>query len=265
MNLFYAPDIAQTLSLPEEESQHCVKVLRMKAGDHIHIIDGVGGLYEAQITEAHPKRTQVEILSVQTEYGRRPFRLHLAVAPTKNIDRFEWFVEKATEIGFDELTPLCCRYSERKIIKPERIEKILVSAAKQSLKAYVPRLNPMTTFKDFVAHILSPCLRGTSEPTVLSRMAKNAEEGNDSQFSTLNSQLFIAHCYDQPKQHLFNVCPPMSDVVVMIGPEGDFSEEEVEFALRNSFQAITLGEARLRTETAGVVACHLVTIANLKV
>ncbi len=232
MNLFYAPDILQTLTLPEEESQHCAKVLRMKVGEHIHIIDGVGGLYEAEILEAHPKRTQVSIISEQHEYGRRPFRLHLAVAPTKNIDRFEWFVEKATEIGFDELTPLCCRYSERKVIKPERIEKILVSAAKQSLKAYVPRLNPMITFKEFVAQ-------------------------------NHNSQLFIAHCYDQPKQHLLHACPPASDVVVMVGPEGDFSEEEVELALRNSFQAITLGESRLRTETAGVVACHLVTVANL--
>ena len=236
MNLFYAPDILQTLTLPEEESQHCTKVLRMKAGERIHIIDGVGGLYEAEILEAHPKRTQVAILSEQHEYGRRPFRLHLAVAPTKNIDRFEWFVEKATEIGFDELTPLCCRYSERKIIKPERIEKILVSAAKQSLKAYVPRLNPMTTFKEFI---------------------------NNSSSFTPHSSLFIAHCYDQPKQHLLHVCPPASDVVVMVGPEGDFSEEEVELALRNSFQAITLGDSRLRTETAGVVACHLVTIANL--
>ena len=236
MNLFYAPDILQTLTLPEEESQHCAKVLRMKAGERIHIIDGVGGLYEAEILEAHPKRTQVAILSEQHEYGRRPFRLHLAVAPTKNIDRFEWFVEKATEIGFDELTPLCCRYSERKIIKPERIEKILVSAAKQSLKAYVPRLNPMTTFKDFI---------------------------NNSSSLTPHSSLFIAHCYDQPKQHLLHVCPPASDVVVMVGPEGDFSEEEVELALRNSFQAITLGESRLRTETAGVVACHLVTVANI--
>ncbi len=252
MNLFYAPDIAQTLSLPEEESQHCVKVLRMKAGDRIHIIDGVGGLYEAEILESHPKRTQVTILSEQHEYGRRPFRLHLAVAPTKNIDRFEWFVEKATEIGFDELTPLCCRYSERKIIKPERIEKILVSAAKQSLKAYVPRLNPMTTFKDFVSQYSSAVLGEVPEG-----------EGG-SQLSTLNSQLFIAHCYDQPKQHLLHACPPASDVVVMVGPEGDFSEEEVELALRNSFRAITLGESRLRTETAGVVACHLVTIANLK-
>ncbi len=235
MNLFYAPDIAQTLSLPEEESQHCVKVLRMKAGDHIHIIDGVGGLYEAQITEAHPKRTQVEILNIQNEYGRRPFRLHLAVAPTKNIDRFEWFVEKATEIGFDELTPLCCRYSERKIIKPERIEKILVSAAKQSLKAYVPRLNPMITFKEFI---------------------------NNPSLHTPHSSLFIAHCYNQPKQHLFNACQPGGNVVVMVGPEGDFSEEEVELALRNSFKAVSLGESRLRTETAGVVACHLVTVAN---
>ena len=237
MNLFYAPDILQTLSLPEEESQHCAKVLRMKAGEHIHIIDGVGGLYEAEILEAHPKRTQVSIISEQHEYGRRPFRLHLAVAPTKNIDRFEWFVEKATEIGFDELTPLCCRYSERKVIKPERIEKILVSAAKQSLKAYVPRLNPMMTAKEFI--------------------------GNSS-FLIPHSSLFIAHCYDQPKQHLFNACQPGGDVVVMVGPEGDFSEEEVELALRNSFQAITLGESRLRTETAGVVACHLVTVANLK-
>ena len=237
MNLFYAPDIAQTLTLPEEESQHCAKVLRMKAGEHIHIIDGVGGLYEAEILEAHPKRTQVSIISEQHEYGRRPFRLHLAVAPTKNIDRFEWFVEKATEIGFDELTPLCCRYSERKVIKPERIEKILVSAAKQSLKAYVPRLNPMITAKEFI--------------------------GNSS-FLIPHSSLFIAHCYDQPKQHLFNACQPGGDVVVMVGPEGDFSEEEVELALRNSFQAITLGESRLRTETAGVVACHLVTVANLK-
>ena len=236
MNLFYAPDILQTLSLPEEESQHCAKVLRMKAGEHIHIIDGVGGLYEAEILEAHPKRTQVSIISEQHEYGRRPFRLHLAVAPTKNIDRFEWFVEKATEIGFDELTPLCCRYSERKVIKPERIEKILVSAAKQSLKAYVPRLNPMITAKEFI--------------------------GNSS-FLIPHSSLFIAHCYDQPKQHLFNACQPGGDVVVMVGPEGDFSEEEVELALRNSFQAITLGESRLRTETAGVVACHLVTIANI--
>ena len=237
MNLFYAPDILQTLALPEEESQHCVKVLRMKAGEHIHIIDGVGGLYEAEIIEAHPKRTQISIISEQHEYGCRPFRLHLAVAPTKNIDRFEWFVEKATEIGFDELTPLCCRYSERKVIKPERIEKILVSAAKQSLKAYVPRLNPMTTFKDFI---------------------------NSSSLLTPHSSLFIAHCYDQPKQHLFNACQSGGDVIVMVGPEGDFSEEEVELALRNSFQAITLGESRLRTETAGVVACHLVTVANLK-
>lgn len=237
MNLFYAPDIQQSLCLPEEESQHCVKVLRMKVGDHIHIIDGVGGLYEAQILEAHPKRTQIEILNHQTEYARRPFRLHLAVAPTKNIDRFEWFVEKATEIGFDELTPICCRYSERKIIKPERIEKILVSAAKQSLKAYVPKLNPMVTFKDFIQQV--------------------------SQNNSNDEQHFIAHCYDQPKQHLFNICQSGGNVLVMVGPEGDFSEEEVELALRNSFQAISLGESRLRTETAGLVACHLVTVANI--
>lgn len=231
MNLFYAPDILSCPFLPEEESAHCAKVLRMQAGGTAHVIDGIGNLYEVRIVAPHAKHTEVEIVSVQKDFGRRPFRLHLAVAPTKNIDRFEWFAEKATEIGVDEITPLLCRFSERKSIKPERLEKILVAASKQSYKARVPRLNPMVECGEF--------LRTVREP-----------------------QRFVAHCYEGVKPHLLHVCPPRTDVVVMVGPEGDFSRDEVEVALNQGFQAVTLGASRLRTETAGVVACHLVTVVN---
>jgi 16S rRNA (uracil1498-N3)-methyltransferase len=205
----------------------------MKAGERIHIIDGVGGLYEAQIAEAHPKRTQVEILNVQTEYGRRPFRLHLAVAPTKNIDRFEWFVEKATEIGFDELTFLNCRYSERKVIKTERIEKILVSAIKQSLKANKPVLNEMTDFNKFIAQ-------------------------------DFKGQKFICHCYEGEKKLLKEAIVPGEDALILVGPEGDFSEEEVAKAIEAGFQPVSLGKSRLRTETAALVAAHTLNLFNQK-
>ena len=231
MTLFYAPDIAQTPFLNEEESLHCAKVLRLKAGDVAHVIDCVGGLYQVEIVAPHAKHTEVRILSVQHDFEKRPFRIHLAVAPTKNSDRFEWFVEKATEIGVDTITPLLCRYSERKLIKPERIEKILISASKQSLKAFVPKLNPMTPYTDFMNSVTEP-------------------------------HRFIAHCYEADKTHLLHSCPPHSDVVVLVGPEGDFSLDEVRLALDNNFKAVTLGNSRLRTETAGVVACHLVTVVN---
>ncbi|MCB9071860.1 MAG: 16S rRNA (uracil(1498)-N(3))-methyltransferase [Prevotellaceae bacterium] len=231
MTLFYAPNIAQTPFLNEEESLHCAKVLRLTTGDVAHVIDGVGGLYQVEIIAPHAKHTEVRILSEQHDFEKRPFRVHLAVAPTKNSDRFEWFVEKATEIGVDTITPLLCRYSERKLIKPERIEKILISASKQSLKAFVPKLNPMIPYNEFMN-------------------------------SVTESHRFIAHCYEAEKAHLLHSCPPHSDVVVLVGPEGDFSLDEVKLALDNNFKAITLGNSRLRTETAGVVACHLVTVVN---
>ena len=231
MTLFYAPEIVAVPFLPEEESLHCAKVLRLKAGDRAHVIDGRGGLYEVELVTPHVKHTEVRIVSVQENFEKRPFRVHLAIAPTKNMDRFEWFFEKATEIGVDTITPLLCRFSERKVIKTERIEKILISAAKQSLKAFVPQLNAMCSFTDF--------LKTVSE-----------------------SQRFIAHCYDTDKPHLLQVCSPCSDVVIMVGPEGDFSREEVSTALVHNFQPVTLGDSRLRTETAGVVACHLITVVN---
>ena len=210
---------------------HCVKVLRHKTGDTIHLIDGRGSLYEAEILAAHPKRTEVRVLSVVREYGARRYSLHMAVAPTKNIDRFEWFVEKATEIGLDELTPVICRYSERRTLKMERIEKILLSASKQSLHAKVPRLNPAVEFSDFVPGVKA--------------------EGR-----------FIAHCYDMEKQYLLRACVAARDAVLMVGPEGDFSEDEVGEAVAAGFVGVSLGGSRLRTETAGVVAAHLVAVAD---
>lgn len=231
MTLFYAPDILENPFLPEEESAHCTRVLRLQAGAVVQIIDGKGTLYDATIVAPHAKRTEVKIVSAQPDFGRRPFRLHLAVAPTKNSDRFEWFVEKATEIGVDEITPLLCRYSERRAIRPERIEKILVSASKQSYKARIPQLNPMTAVDEFLQHVREP-------------------------------YRFVAHCYEGDKPHLLHVCPPKSEVVIMVGPEGDFSRDEVDLAVNQHFVPVTLGASRLRTETAGVVACHLAAVVN---
>ena len=161
-----------------------------------------------------------------------PYHLHIAIAPTKNMDRLEWFVEKATEIGISEITPLLCRYSERKVVKLERINKIIVSAMKQSKKSLLPQLNEMISFNDFI----KKC------------------EGHDN--------CFIAHCYNQNKQSLSQLYLKGNDATIVIGPEGDFSEEEVESALKNGFSPITLGESRLRTETAGIVACHTIQLLN---
>lgn len=231
--MFYCPDIQNTTILPDEESQHAVRVLRLQAGDEIEIVDGVGGFYKAKITNPHPKHCEFEVIETKSEFGKRDYKLYIAIAPTKNIERLEWFIEKCTEIGIDEITPLLCRFSERKIIKPERLEKIIVSAAKQSLKAYFPKLNPLISFNEFV---------------------KTAEV----------SQKFIAHCYDLEKNPFQKVCDKSADTLILIGPEGDFSQEEVENALSHQFQAVSLGESRLRTETAGIVACHTVSLINEK-
>ena len=231
--MFYCPDILHSFTLSEEESQHAVRVLRLQAGDELEVVDGAGGYYLAVVTNPHPKHCEFEIKETITEYGKRDYRLHIAIAPTKNIERLEWFIEKCTEIGVDEITPLLCRFSERKIIKPERLEKIIVSAAKQSLKAYFPILNPMCSFRDFIQQ-------------------------------TTVSQKFIAHCYEQDKQLLQQVYQKSSDAVILIGPEGDFSPEEVQAAIQHQFQPVSLGSSRLRTETAGVVACHTVALMNEK-
>lgn len=233
MHVFYTPDIATSPELPEEEAGHCLRVLRLSIGDEIMLTDGKGCFYKAVISAASGKRCQVKVTeTIPQEKGWNGW-LHIAMAPTKNMDRTEWFAEKATEIGFDELTFLNCRYSERKVIKTERIEKILVSAVKQSLKAAKPVLNEMTDFNSFIT-------------------------------SDFGGQKFIAHCYEGEKQLLKEVIHPGEDALVLIGPEGDFSEEEVEKAIANGFRPISLGKSRLRTETAALVACHTMNLLNQK-
>ena len=232
MNLFYIPDIENSSYLSEEESSHAVRVLRMKSGDRLFAIDGKGGFFEAEIANPYPKHCEINIINKKINFNKRNHYLHIAIAPTKNIERLEWFLEKATEIGIDEITPIICRFSERKNIKNERLEKVIVSAMKQSLKAYLPTLNPLTTFDDFL---------------------KNQQE---------NTAKFIAHCYDDEKTLLKNAYQKGNNAVILIGPEGDFSKEEVEKALNNNFKPISLGNSRLRTETAGIVACHTVNLLN---
>lgn len=232
MHLFYTPDInGNRYTLDETESKHCIRVLRLKEGEQIRLVDGRGSFYDAVISLAHPKACQVEITRTEHEVGKRNFRLHIAIGPTKSIDRFEWFLEKATEIGIDEITPLLCRYSERKSIKPPRLENIITSAMKQSLKAYRPVLHEMTVFKDFVSQ-------------------------------TFPGNKYIAHCEPTERKLLSHILPQKEDVIMLIGPEGDFSPEEIRLALDNGFQPVSLGESRLRTETAGVVACHTVNLLN---
>lgn len=231
MHVFYTPHIQTSAELPEEEAAHAVRVLRLQPGDEVMLTDGEGCFYRAEITTATNKRCLVRVLETLPQEPLWSGHLHIAMAPTKNMDRTEWFAEKATEIGFDELTFLNCRFSERKVIKTERIAKILVSALKQSLKARLPRLNEMTDFDRFV-----------TQP--------------------FTGQKFIAHCYEGEKPLLKDVVQHGEDALVLIGPEGDFSPEEVEKALANGFRPISLGRSRLRTETAALVACHILNLLN---
>jgi 16S rRNA (uracil1498-N3)-methyltransferase len=232
MQLFYVPKISGAeVILDETESKHAIRVLRLQNGNSVQIIDGKGGFYEAEILDANPKKCKLVIIKSQKEFGKRNFNLHIAIAPTKNIDRFEWFLEKATEIGIDEITPLLTSHSERKTINPERLEKIVVSAMKQSLKAFLPVLNEITPIKQLI-------------------------------INNKSTSKYIAYCDDIQKIHLKDAVIRGQDTLILIGPEGDFSPEEVNLAVENGFKVVTLGVARLRTETAGIVACNIVNLAN---
>lgn len=231
MIIFYAPDIDTCPELPEEESGHAVRVLRHAEGDEIEVVDGQGVWYHCRITAAHPKHCGLEILSRRFD-EHWPYRVELAIGPTKNLDRMEWWLEKATEMGLDRFTPLLCRFSERRELKTERMRKIAVSAMKQSLKATLPEIDAMTDIKRFL-----------KEP--------------------FDGQKFIAHCMeDQPRQLLSHLVKPGMPVRVLIGPEGDFSPEEVVLALANGYQPVSLGNQRLRTETAALVSVHTIHIMN---
>lgn len=231
MHVFYTPDIQTRAELPEEEAAHAVRVLRLQTGDEVTLTDGKGNFYRAEIGTTTNKRCLLNIVETLPQEAMWSGHLHLAMAPTKNMDRTEWLAEKATEIGFNELTFLNCRFSERKVIKTERIAKILVSAIKQSLKARLPQLNEMTDFNKFI-----------TQP--------------------FGGQKFIAHCYEGEKPLLKDVIRKGEDSLVLIGPEGDFSEEEVKKAIDSGFVPISLGKSRLRTETAALVACHIMNLQN---
>ncbi len=234
MHLFYTPQISfPTHFLDEDESKHCIRILRLTKGDKINITDGKGLFCEAIIINPSIKACEIKIINRFENYGKRDFILSIAIAPTKNTDRFEWFLEKATEIGIDEITPLICRYSERKELKSERLEKVIIAAMKQSQKAYYPTLKPSQKFKDF---IIKP----------------------------FSGQKFIAWCGEANKNLLSKLVNPGANSLILIGPEGDFSNEEVEWAIAEGFIPVSLGESRLRTETAGLVACHTVNLINQK-
>ena len=233
MQLFYAPELTTPLyTLPEEESGHCVRVLRLSTGDSLHITDGRGTLYRAVVEDPHPKRCTIRIVEEWPEWERRDYRLIIAVAPTKNIDRIEWFVEKATECGVDRIVPMLCAHSERKVVKEERLEKIAVSAMKQSLKAYLPVVEPLTPFATVIA-----------EP--------------------FDGVKLIAHCEeDMERIFLGDVVAKGDNVMVLIGPEGDFSPEEIAAARAAGFREVTLGGSRLRTETAALASAMYVAYIN---
>lgn len=233
MQLFYNPEIsedAETFFFDREESKHIIKVLRKKEGDNLFVTNGLGFLFKTEITLASDSKCHVKIISCEKGEPLK-YQLHLAVAPTKMNDRFEWFLEKATEIGVTEITPIICDHSERKIIKTDRFDKIIQSAMKQSLHYYLPKLNEPIALKDFL---------------------KQENKG-------LN---LIAHCEETDKKSLKDVVQPNQDVTILIGPEGDFSEKEIKLALENNYLAVMLGNTRLRTETAAVVACHSVAFIN---
>lgn len=233
MQLFHFPNLASTVkffSFNKEESKHIVKVLRKKEGDELKVTNGTGDLFTTKIRSASPSACEVEVVSVESFSKTHQYSLHMAVAPTKSNDRTEWFLEKATEIGVDEFSFLLCANSERKVIKEERFEKVVVSAMKQSLQFYLPKVNSLTDFSSFV------------------KRAKH-------------KQKFIAHCYDTPKQTLWEAIDNHSkEVLILIGPEGDFSESEVQIAIENGFTPVSLSPNRLRTETASLVATHQVAL-----
>lgn len=241
MHIFFTPDITDDSGeyiLSEEESKHCTRVLRLKKGGHIQLANGNGKIYNASILNDNEKKCIVQITGTLVECNKQNHHLHIAIAPTKNIERFEWFLEKATEIGIDEITPLLCEHSERTTIKTDRLNKVIIAAMKQSFKAWLPKLNEPVKFNHFIK------LR-------------------------FDENKYIAHCHDIKYNQANNVnnffgnCYKAGNsAVILIGPEGDFSESEVKNSINEGYREILLSESRLRTETAGIVACHTFNLIN---
>jgi 16S rRNA (uracil1498-N3)-methyltransferase len=232
VHLFYTPDIqSEFYTLNEEESKHCTRVLRLQQGDTVYLVDGKGNLFTAIIQDANQKKCKLQTIEKQPEYGKLNYISHIAVAPTKNMDRMEWFVEKAVEIGITEITFLLCEHSERRQLRLDRLEKIAISAMKQSQKGYLPVLNDLTPFSKFVKQ-------------------------------SIHDRTFIAHLEEDATKnikHYFNSAEPHC---IMIGPEGDFSVNEINEAYAAGIRPVTLGDSRLRTETAALVACNTLNVLH---
>ena len=232
-NFFFSPDIGGRFhTLNKDDSIHLVRVLRIQKGEKVFVTNGKGSVFECIVTEPNPKGCHLEIIHQKDGDDQRNFNLSIGIAPTKNINRFEWFLEKCTEIGVDTFIPFTSENSERKVIKEDRLNRVITAAVKQSLKSYHPKLKTLTSFKDL---ILEP----------------------------FKGQKFIAYVDADLKDELFDVCKPTDNTLILIGPEGDFSNYEIEQAKENGFIPVRLGPSRLRTETAGVVACHIVNLVNL--
>jgi 16S rRNA (uracil1498-N3)-methyltransferase len=233
MQIFYVPDIEGKKCLMDpNESRHCIKVLRMRKGDKVNLIDGKGSMYEGIITDPDPKACEIEITRTTKNFSKREYQLTIAISPVKNQERFEWFVEKSVEFGIDEITPLICRNSEKTVIKKERLKNIIVAAVKQSVKAFIPALNDPVEFNNLIV-------------------------------SDKYDIKLIAHCNKESERHsIGEVCGKNKNVLILIGPEGDFSPEEIKLAIKNGFVPVHLGPSRLRTETAGLAACHSVYFIN---
>ena len=237
---FYVPDAANQTELPQEEAQHALKVLRLTSGDEMYLMDGEGSFYHAEVTMAASKHCMYKILELLPQQPAWHGHIHLAIAPTKMLDRIEWMAEKATEVGFDELSFLNCKFSERKVLKRDRVDRIVVSAVKQSRKPWKPVVNEMESFKDFITRERS-------------------------------GRKFICHCYQEiEKKDFFNELQQTfdseedADVTVLVGPEGDFSIDEVRMALDNGYESVSLGTSRLRTETAGLQAVMMANLTRRK-
>jgi 16S rRNA (uracil1498-N3)-methyltransferase len=230
MNLFYGmPAGDGTATLTEEESGHCIRVLRKKSGDKIFFTDGEGNYYQGSIVIADPKKCKIAIEETTEHFGKRNYSLHIAIAPTKNLDRFEWFLEKATEIGIDVITPVISSHSERRVLKTERLQKVLLSAMKQSLKAYLPKINEAIPLEKFY-------------------------------MQEFIGQKFI--CIGSAQESIKRILERESSYTILVGPEGDFTEAEISTAIQNNFKPVNLGPSRLRSETAGVVTCSIVSLLN---
>ncbi len=237
MHIFYEPEILDTHQLNEEESKHCIKVLRHKKGDSIYVINGKGVKAQCIISDPSPKACLVNIEATENAPPENT-NCHIAIAPTKSIDRFEWFLEKSTELGIATITPLLCQQSERKQIKPQRLERIITAATKQSKRLWRPVLKEMVPFKDFIHRPMYEKLK------------------------------YIAHCEESNRKELFEELlknKQKKDILILIGPEGDFSEEEIKSALHEGFIPVSMGKNRLRTETAGIAACLSTQLANSQI